>query len=328
MNLKKEKLGMKKFNSRFARMLAAGVTALVLCMSQAMLYAQGDPTGKWKVTVDMGGTLVPSDLIVTANDDGTLSGKIVSSLGEAELNNVTFEGDTLAFTQSFGEGETALVMKFEGTLDGDSFSGMLSSEMGEMAVEGKRDPGIVGAWTLTSNSQLGEITRPLTINDDMSATYGDYEVTDLALEGSTLTFKVSVNVDGQEIPLEFSGDQNDAGGFDGAFAMGGQEMAEVAIVRVVEIFGDWVLTSDSELGVISLPFTLNEDMSGTYSEFDVENAAFEGGTLTFDVTVSIEGTEIPLNFDGDFDGDGFEGAFLMQGQQVASVVIARVSEAN
>jgi hypothetical protein len=44
--------------------------------------------------------------------------------------------------------------------------------------------------------------------------------------------------------------------------------------------------------------------------------------------VSIEGTEIPLNFDGDFDGDGFEGAFLMQGQQVASVVIARVSEAN
>jgi hypothetical protein len=92
----------------------------------------------------------------------------------------------------------------------------------------------------------------------------------------------------------------------------------------VNIVGDWVLTSDSELGVISLPLTINEDLSGTYSEFDIENAAFEGSTLTFDVTVSIDGTEIPLNFDGDLDGGSIEGVFMVEGQQVAEVVIARV----
>ena len=71
-------------------------------------------------------------------------------MGDAEFDSVEFKGSELNFTQTFGEGDDALEFKFVGKLEGDTFAGMLNSDMGEMAVKGKRagEGGpLFGTWT-------------------------------------------------------------------------------------------------------------------------------------------------------------------------------------
>ena len=314
---------MKTPTLRSARKLITDVAALAVAFLPSTLFADGDPTGDWAIIVDMAGTPVEADMSVAKNDDGTLSGKLISMMGEAELGNVTFEGDKLAFTQTFGEGDAAMTFTFEGTLAGDTFAGMLSGDMGDMAVNGTRKVPVEGTWNFTSDSQLGVITLPLIINADMTGTYSEYTVENLALEGSKLTFDVTVEVDGSQLSLQFAGERDGGHRINGNFLMEGAEVATVVITRAGEIPGTWNITSDSPLGVVEHVLVFADATAGTLDGTELTDVVIEASNIAFNVSLDVQGQVYDLAFEGSVAGPTIAGAFIMDGSPVAEITGAR-----
>src|SRR5690554_6757546 len=103
------------------------------CLAVAMLIGgiagAQDPTGKWDVEVDMGGTPLMAQLEVKKNDDGTYAGVLNSPMGEMALEKVDYTpGETIGFTETIGEGDAAMEFSFNGKFTSpDSFEGNLVS---------------------------------------------------------------------------------------------------------------------------------------------------------------------------------------------------------
>ena len=310
----------RTFTSRIAMALALMACALLPNAASA----QSDPTGDWDIVVDMAGTPIEAQMTVMKNDDGSLAGKLSSPMGEAELSNVKHEGDSLAFEQTFGEGDAAMVFTFEGTLDGDTFEGMLNSEMGEMKVTGTRagaeGGSFVGSWSVTSESQLGEITSPLVVNDDMSGTYAEqFEIEDVTQEGSFVSFYVEVDYEGNFLPLTFEGEMSGADKIEGIFLMDGAEVATVVATREASIFGTWDITSESVLGEIKHVLILNADMSGKFDAFDLEAMEVEGNEIYFETEYEADGQAIYLEVELTVDGSSIVGDAYADGSAVAEI---------
>ena len=189
--------------------------ALCLCaaflMACTAAYADDRILGDWDVTVHMGEMKVPAQLELRKNDEGGLTGTISGAQGTMEIVDIKVEGDDLFFTQKLVQDEAELLFNFVGKIEGDTFSGTLTSELGEMKVTGKRPPppSLVGKWKVTSDSQLGVLERTLEITEDMKGKYiteeEAYEVTDIVLKGNAVSFEVTVNAAGQPIDLVFEG---------------------------------------------------------------------------------------------------------------------------
>lgn len=312
----------------YSRTLTSRVAAMLALMACALLptatFAEGDPTGDWNVVVDMAGTPIEATMSVVKNDDGTLSGQLQSPMGEAELENVTHEGDKLAFTQTFGEGDAALTFTFEGTIDGDTFEGTLNSEMGEMKVTGTRGGAeggsIVGKWQLTSDSQLGVITSPLVINADMTGTYAEqFEVEDLKQDGNVVSFYVEVDYEGNVLPLTFEGEMTGADSAEGIYLMDGAEVATVTITREVSLWGSWDVTSVSQLGELQHVLTLNEDISGTFDGAALESLEVEANEIYFEVNYEADGQAIFLEIEMALEGASLVGDAYADGAAVAEL---------
>jgi hypothetical protein len=93
--------------------------------------------------------------------------------------------------------------------------------------------------------------------------------------------------------------------------------------------GTWKVTSVSQLGSLERTLVVNADGTGTYSTGDASyplaNVAMDGNHLRFDVTVSAQGQELPLHFEGDVDGDKIAGKFSndQAGGELATVTGTR-----
>jgi hypothetical protein len=307
------------------------LVALLMVLTPMATFAAGDPTGDWTINVDMGGTPVPATLVVTKNEDGSLAGKLDSPLGQAELENVKFEGDKLSFTQTFGEGDTALEFTFNGVLDGDSFEGMLVNEtMGEMKVTGTRGGGdsFYGTWEITSDSQLGELVRTLIVKADGTGTYNDFEITDFSLDGKAVSFSVSIDVQGQEMPLDCEGTY-EGKTFTGNFNADGNSVAELtgkqtkgAGPDLSKIAGKYDAEVDAQGQMITGVITI-ADSSGNFEGMEFTEITFDGTALTYHMDYDADGQVIPVDFEGTVSDTEMKGDFSSQGAVVASMVATK-----
>ena len=77
--------------------------------------------------------------------------------------------------------------------------------------------------------------------------------------------------------------------------------------------GTWKVTSVSQLGSLERTLVVKADNTGTYATadatFPLANVAMDGNHLKFDVTMSVQGQELVLHFEGDVDGDKIAGKF-------------------
>ena len=112
-------------------------------------------------------------------------------------------------------------MPFEGSVEGLTLNGSFLMNTGVISVTGTREATfeelmgsryaspLAGTWEVTSNSQLGELERKLEIKGNLSGTYESEEakwpLRDLKLEGNQVTFSVTVDVQGQELAMDFAG---------------------------------------------------------------------------------------------------------------------------
>lgn len=68
---------------------------------------------------------------------------------------------------------------------------------------------LIGTWELTSESPRGTRTNTLVINEDLTGTYKardrEFPITDLAVEGDQVSFKVPMTFRERQFILEFAG---------------------------------------------------------------------------------------------------------------------------
>jgi hypothetical protein len=300
-------------------------------MTPFATFADGDPTGNWDINVDMGGTPVEATMIVTKNGDGSLAGKLDSVMGQADLTNVTYEGSNLSFTQTFGEGDAAMEMSFKGVLNGDSFEGMLVSDaLGEMKVTGTRAKAgsFYGTWEITSDSQLGELVRTLIVKPDGTGTYNDFAITDFTLDGNAVSFSVTIDVQGQEMPLDLEGTY-EGKEFTGNFNADGSAVAELtgkqtkgAGPDLSAIAGKYDAEVDAQGQIITGVITIT-DSAADFEGMEFTEITLDGDKFSFHLDYDADGQVLPVDFAGTVSTTEITGDYSAQGSVVASMVAAK-----
>ncbi len=309
-----------------------GLIALSLLMALALApvnsyAADQDPTGTWNIVVDMAGQEITATMTVTKNADGSYNGSLSSAMGDAEFDSVEFSGSDLSFTQTFGEGPDAIEFKFEGKLDGDTFAGMLNSDMGEMAVKGTRATaaGIFGTWNLVSNSENGEMEHTLVLNDNLTGTVDGNDIEDLVVSADEISFTIGLTIDGESMEFEVEGtiDGNSLTGEaylngDSASDLEG-EMASASSGSAGSPFGTWAIESSSEFGDMEHTLVLNHDLSGSLDGNTITDLTLSADEISFEITMTVDGETMDLEIDGSIDGKEISGEAYLNGDSVADL---------
>lgn len=273
--------------------------SLNICVS-----AEEGPVGEWNLTAEFGGRTNESTLNVSKDGDN-LKATMVSQRGERELDDVTFADGELTFDMTFERQGQEMTLSFSGNIDGDQLDGNWSSDFGDFPVSGKRGGaknGAVGTWKLMVDSPLGNNERQLVIKPDMSGSYGggdfpSFPIEKIKVDGNTATMDVALEGQGQEIEvtiaLTFDGDK-----VTGSLDYGDGEATIVGERAKNPIVGTWKLMVDSQLGENERELVINPDLTGTYGggdfpEFPISNLKVDGDTATMDVTLDVQGQEIP-----------------------------------
>lgn len=301
--------------------------ALTLC-STTSFAEELDPTGKWDIMVDMAGEEIEAAMTVTKNEDGSYAGSLNSAMGDAEFDSVEFSDGELSFTQTFGEGDEALVFTFKGKLEKDTFTGMLNSDMGEMAVKGKRavDVKIFGTWELHSSSELGELDHTLILNPDLSGTLDDMALADLSVSAKEITFEFEMLVDGETVLLsnEISIKKGELTGevylYGGSVAdITGKYLNDTTTSKGNGHFGTWNIESTSEEGIQNHVFILKLDLTGTVDGLAVEDLVVSKGEISYSLTIPVSGDIMDLDIDISIDENTLEGEVFNYGENIADL---------
>lgn len=183
---------------------------------------------------------------------------------------------------------------------------------------------MTGTWDLTLVSDLGTMEHKLIVKDG-DVTYdaidNQLDVNNWNVDGDKVTFDIVAIVDGQELPAKFEGTV-DGGKLTGEFItdlgnaqVTGQRAVE-AEMKDVDLPGTWDVTSESQLGTLERTLVIKDDMTGTYGTEDqnwpIANVKEEGGKLSFDVTVQVQGEDLPLKFAGTREGANLTGEFTSE----------------
>lgn len=107
----------------------------------------GDPdakvmaAGEWNLEIDVPMEQMASPTLTIIDDDGSLSGKLVSGMGTNDISDMSLEGDNLTFSYTTEGGGQTVTVSFDLTIDGDSLEGSMSAgSFGSFDVEGSREP--------------------------------------------------------------------------------------------------------------------------------------------------------------------------------------------
>ncbi|MHC4496055.1 MAG: hypothetical protein ACYSYM_09560 [Planctomycetota bacterium] len=276
--------------------------------------------GDWDIKLTVQERDINCKLSVSQKPDGALEGKWTSEFGEHEVYDVKFKDDKLTFSRNSKFGDRQWKSTYEGTVKGQTLTGKIDSEFGQIAANGKLAGGaLVGKWELTTTSDRGTRTRILTIYGDMTGRYqifGDTEaavqILDLKLEGTSATFNMDMGSADQSFRIGFEGTL-DGAALKGRFtsSRGDSEVTGKRIDETSALVGTWQITRQSSRGTRTNTLKINADMTGTYTSRDnkipVTDLSIEGDQVTFKVTMRYGDREVPATFKGKLDGTTLKG---------------------
>lgn len=161
--------------------------------------------GQWDLTIT-GNTPPAAKLTISTGEKGKLTATWQSASGADNVTDVRFKDNVLSFTRSTTvDGKTAQ-SGFQGTIKGHTLSATLKTPQAESAVQATRfGAPVIGSWNLEIASDSGPRTQVLTIRPDMTALYGPVLVDKVNMEGGSLTFKTSMQVEDRNIEISFTG---------------------------------------------------------------------------------------------------------------------------
>jgi hypothetical protein len=167
--------------------------------------------GSWALTLKMGEREFTSTLVVKADKEGNLTGQWQSQRGESKVTDVQYERGKLTFKRTSTYQDQQRESTFEGTVQGDTLSGVMKSERGEITVEGKLiGAPIIGTWNLEVASERGSRKQRLIVNPDMSGLYGAIAIKKVELEGEKVSFKIALEFGDQTFEMNFAGKIEDS----------------------------------------------------------------------------------------------------------------------
>jgi hypothetical protein len=126
-NDKKVYFSMKKL---FSGWLAVSLLVLVGCAASTP-----PGVGVWNVEMNTPLGALPATLTLNADGSGMMGS---DQLGEAPIEGVMYDGNSISFTAEVDAQGQTLVLDFSGTVEGDSVSGEFGSDFGAFAVTGSR----------------------------------------------------------------------------------------------------------------------------------------------------------------------------------------------
>jgi len=181
--------------------------------------AGGALIGKWLLTAKS--ERGERNLLMAINPD--LTGRYESWFGELPIKELKLEGNQVTFAIESSFNDQTFRQDFKGALEGGVLKGQMTSERGTSEITGKKLPliaapapaaaagsSIVGTWEFVREAQDGtKRVNTLKIKPDMTGTYSmrdnEVPVNDLKVSGNEVTFKVIMNFNGNEFPMEFKG---------------------------------------------------------------------------------------------------------------------------
>lgn len=168
--------------------------------------------GSWAMKYNIGDREITSTLVIKADKEGNLTAQWQGRRSKSEITDLQYERGNLTFKRKSTYQDRQRESAFEGTVRGDTLSGAMKSERGEITVEGKLIGGsLIGTWNLEVTSERwGTRKQRLRVNPDMSGLYGAIPVKKVNLEGNQVSFKIVLEFGEQRFEVDFEGKLDDS----------------------------------------------------------------------------------------------------------------------
>jgi len=167
--------------------------------------------GSWAMKYKFGEREITSTFVVKADKQGNLTAQWQGRRGESEITDLQYERGNLTFKRKSTYQDRQFESAFEGTIRGDTLSGVIKSQRGEVTVEGTRiGAPIIGTWNLEIASERGSRKQRLMVNPDMSGFYGAIPVKKVNLEGDKVSFKIVLEFGERKFEMSFEGKLEDS----------------------------------------------------------------------------------------------------------------------
>jgi hypothetical protein len=207
------RFGDNEFTQNFTGTIEDGKVAGILSSDRGESKLEGKRSprmsravGNWEMKFKIGDQEITTTLVVKAGKEGELTAQWQSQWGEHEITDLQYERGKLNFKRKSKFQEREFDSTFEGTIRGDTLSGVISSEMGEVQAEGKLiGAPLIGTWNLDIESEQGARKQRLRVNSDMSALYGSTLIKKINLDGDKVSFKYILQFGDQEYETSFEG---------------------------------------------------------------------------------------------------------------------------
>ena len=155
---------------------------------------------------------ITSTFIVKADKEGKLTAQWQGRRSESEISDLQYERGKLTFKRKSTYQDRQFESTFEGTIRGNTLSGVIKSQRGETTVEGTRiGAAIIGTWNLeVTSEQRGSRKQRLMVNPDMSGLYGAIPVKKVNLEDDKVSFKIVLEFGERKFEMSFEGKLEDS----------------------------------------------------------------------------------------------------------------------
>jgi hypothetical protein len=151
---------------------------------------------------------VTAVLSIKADKEGNLSADWKSERVTSEVSDVNFERGTLTLKRKCKMEDRQWDSAFEATIDRETalMKGTLKSEMGDVAVEGKRiGEDLIGTWDLDITAEARQFKQRLRVNPDLSGLWGTLPIEKIELKDGKVNFKVIWEFGDQDFEMTFNG---------------------------------------------------------------------------------------------------------------------------
>ena len=168
--------------------------------------------GSWAMKYNIGDREITSTLVIKADKEGNLMAQWQGRRSKSEITDLQYERGNLTFKRKSTYQDRQRESAFEGTVRGDTLSGVMKSERGEIKVEGKLIGGpVIGTWNLeVTSEQWGTRKQRLRVNPDMSGLYGAIPIKKINLEDGKVDFLVVLEFGDQRFEMDFGGKLDDS----------------------------------------------------------------------------------------------------------------------
>ena len=207
------RFGDNEFTSTFDGVIEEGKITGVLSSDRGDSDVKGQrmprtprAVGTWEMKFKVGERDITSKLVITTDKEGQLQAQWQNEWGEHKITDLTYERRSLSFKRHSKMQDREWDSTFEGTFAGDTLTGTIKSEMGEIEAQGTRvGAAAIGVWNLDVTAEWGTVKQRLLVNPDMTALYGTIPVKKINLEGDNMSFRMVVPFGDQEFEMNFAG---------------------------------------------------------------------------------------------------------------------------